>query len=157
MSANKDLFDPHFWNEWEGEDFSIIFPADWEVVEPFIPAMKFMALTSDDHDYGATLGVSVANQVAGLSIDEQLGHYKKNMPIMISGLDNVDIEKKDDEHLDYYKATYTGIIDDAQVQYEQYMWFVCDKLITLTFTSIIDPPEEFRMIKEIIFLAFKIK
>ncbi len=157
MSSNKDLFDPHFWNEWEGENFTIIFPADWELMEPLFPAMKFTALTSDNHNYGASISVTVANQVAGLSVDEQLDHYKKNMPIIVSDLDNVNIEKKDDEHLDYYKATYTGTADEEVLQYEQYMWFVCDKLITLSFTSSINPPEEFQMIKKIIFLAFKIK
>ncbi len=157
MTAKRDLFDPHYWNEWEGENFTLIFPEDWDLMEPFLPAMKFMAIASDNYDYGASVGVSVANQTDGLSVEEQMEQYKKNMPMFVADIDNVNIQKNTDEHLDFYKATYTGTIDDVLVQFEQYLWFVCNKLITLSFTHTMNPPEEFQNIKEIIFLAFKIK
>ena len=158
MSEHIDRFNPDYWRSYNDENFRIFYQQDWIVEEePTMPIIKFQMSVPDDFEYFAQVGVEVLELNVQYSLDEQMKNFKANIHNMINGLDNLVIEKNMDEHLPYLEIAFTGIIEGVVLQYAQYQWYICNRIITLSFITELDTSSDFAETKNMIFKTFQIK
>jgi hypothetical protein len=157
MSA-IDRFDSEFWSVWQNDEFKIFYPKDWVInEEPLMPIIKFQIEVPEDFDYYANVSVEVFEMNTKYSLNEQMKNLESNIPNLINGLDNFTIIKNTDEHISFLEVLYTGVIEGIIFQYSQYQWYICNKMITLTFLTEKDTVSDLSKTKELIFNNFKIK
>ena len=158
MDDYIDRFDPDFWRSFDDDNFRIFYQIDWVIEEePVMPIIKFQMSVPEDFDYFAQVSVEVMELNVQYSLDEQTKNLRANIHNMVNGLDNLEIRKNTDEHLPFLEVSYTGTIEGVTLQYVQYQWYVCNKIITLSFITELETVSDFADTQNLIFKTFQIK
>ncbi len=143
------------------EDFSINYPADWELDQSGQMGTSFMVFSpisepTDDFRENVNL---INQDITGYNLD--LDSYTElsisQIKQLIEGSEILVNERRKSGKYEYQETIYTGTQGIYNLKFMQYYWVINNKAFVLTFTCKEDTFEEYLSIGKTILGSFKIK
>lgn len=149
------------WLELENENYTLSYPADWELQSPGQMGTEFMIFspqTSNEDLFKENANVVIQDIAAfNLDLDAYINLTTEQIPAMIPNSKIILSERKEKDGVEFHKMLYTGTQNQYELTFEQFIFIVEGNAYVLTFTTEQTTYETYQATGEKILSSFKFK
>ncbi len=149
------------WKSFEGDNYSIEYPADWELNESGEIGTSFILfgpVSSEEDLFRENVNLLIQDLKGyGLNLETFVEISEGQVQTMITDGKIIESTRQTNQALPYQKMIFTGKQGTYDLKFEQYYWVVDDKAYVLTFTCEETQFDNYKTVGEKILDSFQLK
>ncbi len=152
---------PEDWKTLSTDDYTISYPADWELDESGQMGTSLILYTpakSENDQFRDNINLMTQNLTGqNVDLDKYVEISENQVKTQLKNGKIIESERITTKQPNYQKIIYTGNHGSGDLKFEQYYWVTKDKAFVLTLTCQIDQFDDYQEVGEKIMNSFSIK